>query len=232
MIGIEINGDSPIEGNETFHVTLSNATSTAGPLTIVQPVSTVTIVEDDLPSVGLPLVTGLNLIGPPADLASPVMASDVAEQIGAQGGNVAQVVRWDADSQSYVLWSSASPSANDFELQAGFGYFVLVAAAPVDGTWAFLGSPFTNTVPITSVTGLNLVSFPFMTRVEGYDAGSLAQAFQDQGGQVAQVVRWDSDGQVFGIWSAASPQANAYDVDSTSGYFVLVTQPTALSRAD
>ena len=74
------------------------------------------------------------------------------------------------------------------------------------------------------MVGLNLVSFPFSPPASSYYTVSLAQAVQVQGGQVAQVIRWDAGSQNFLLWSAASPAANVFPIDEKAGYFVLVTQ--------
>ena len=170
------------------------------------------------PTVPVPLVTGFNLIGLPVRPPAPMTASGVARQVADQGGQVAQVVRWSAGSQSYVLWSAASPQANDFAVQEGEGYFVLAVTPPPSGEWGVRGAPFTQPAPIAFVVGLNLVSFPFSPPATSYDTAGLAQAVQDQGGQLAQVVRWDQGSQRFTLWSAAAPQSNVFSIDEKAGY--------------
>ncbi len=177
--------------------------------------------------VPVPVLAGLNLVGVPVNLPAPMTAADLAQQFREQGGQAAQVVRWDPDSQGYVLWSASSPEANDFDLREGRGYFVLVVTPPGGQVWTAEGLPFIQSVPIGLVAGLNLVGVPFQTPAQGYDTVTLAQAVQDQGGQVAQIIQWDVGSQRFLLWSAASPEANVFGVDSTSGYFLLATQPTS-----
>lgn len=205
----------------------------------LQQPGTLEIAVTDVSGEGLPITSdvsleaGLNLIGIPVGLATTTTASGLAQEIADQGGEVAQVIRWDEGSQSYVLWSAASPLANDFELEEGRGYFVLVVTpptTPVTGAWRATGSEFAQGVPITFVVGLNLISTPFQTPVTGYDTVSFAQAVADQGGQVAQIIRWDALSQAFVLWSAASPGANIFAIDggAQSGYFVLIIVPTTL----
>ena len=179
------------------------------------------------PTVPVPLVTGFTLIGRPVRPPAPMTASGVAGQVADQGGQVAQVVRWSAGSQSYVLWSAASPEANYFAVQEGEGYFVLAVTPPPSGEWGVRGAPFMQPVALTFVVGLNLVSFPFSLPATSYDTAGLAQAVQDQGGVVAQVIRWEPGSQHFLLWSAASAAANVFPIDERACYFVLVTQPTA-----
>ena len=89
-------------------------------------------------AVDIPLVAGLNLIGV-STLPSTATAADVAVQITAQGGEAAQVIRWDEGSQSYVLWSAASPAANNFVMRPDRGYFILVVTPPTGGIWRVIG---------------------------------------------------------------------------------------------
>ena len=106
------------------------------------------------------------------------------------------------------------------------GHHIVAAVSPPStGEWGVRGGPFTQPGPLTFVVGLNLVRFPFSPSASGYDTVSLAQAVQVQGGQVAQVIRWDAGSQNFLLWSAASPTANVFPIDEKAGYFVLVMQP-------
>ena len=205
--------------------TITSTTAEADKLVVGATVSEYQNMDVAIPKrAPVPLLTGLNLVGLPLGLTTAFSASDLAAQIGAQGGEVAQVVRWDAASQSYVLWSAASPAANDFLLNEGGGYFVLVVAPPAGGAWTFRGTPFTQRVPTTFVVGLNMVSFPFMSQERSHDAVSLAGALRVQGTQVAQIIRWDPASQRFALWSAAAPAANVFAISETEGYFVLATQ--------
>ena len=178
-------------------------------------------------AVPVPLVRGLSLIGLPVDEPSALSASGLALQVSEQGGEVAQVIRWDPGPQSYVVWSAASPEANDFEVRAGQAYFVLAAVPSANGAWSVSAAPFLEPVPLTFVAGLNMVSVPFSATTSGYDAPGLADAVAQQGGEVAQIASWDPDRQGFELWSAASPAANVFTIAAGKGYFVLVAQPTA-----
>jgi hypothetical protein len=108
----------------------------------------------------------------------------------------------------------------------GEGYFILAVTPPPGGAWGVRGTAVTKAVPIAFVAGLNLVSFPFTGPI-AFDTVSLAESAAAKGGQVAQVIRWEPGAQRFVLWSASSPDANVFPIDERSGYFVLVTHPTA-----
>ena len=176
--------------------------------------------------VEIPVTTGLNLIGAPIRFLEATRPSDLARQIAERGGELAQVVGWNAGTGVFRLWSASSPGANDFELQEGHGYFILMVSPPATDVWRSGGLPVGASVPLELLPGLNLITAPFLTPPGGYDTVSFAQAIAEQGGQVAQIAGWDAAAQRYSIWSAAAPESNVFGIDPGSGYFVLVAEPT------
>ena len=179
------------------------------------------------PAVGeqVALVAGLNLITLPVEPIDTLTVGGLAQQVADQGGEVAQVSRWDEEAQSYNVWRDG---AADFDLRVGEAYFVLVATPPTGGVWSVVGRQLTEPTAIAFVRGLNLVGLPLVAPVGGYDAPGLAQAIGSQGGGVAQIVKWDLATQTFGLWSAESPDANVFAIEGNAGYFVLIVQAGAL----
>ena len=108
----------------------------------------------------MPLATGFNLIGIPVQIGTNFRASDLAQQIADQGGEVSAILGWDAGSQVFDPWAAANPEVNDFVLQVGQGYFVRVVTPPPSGFWSASGLPVTASVPLDFETGFNLVAFP------------------------------------------------------------------------
>ena len=222
VISVEIKGDSLVEGNEQFKVTLSNATTSLGAVTTTQPTTTVTIVDDDGPGADVPLMPGFNLIGIPVQSAGTTTLGEVAQQISSQGGEVSSILAWDEKSQTFKMWMSAATSTNNLVLEEGRGYFVRVARPPAGGAWRAKGPPATSSVPLDFELGYNLVSVPYADRP--YDAPGLAQGVRASGGDISSVLSWRAAAQTFVAWVAANPRANPFDILPTAGYFVRATK--------
>ena len=202
---------------------VSRTTAAASKLFVVGRVSEYTGMDVEVaPAVEeqVPLATGQNLITLPVAPIGGLTAVGLAQQVGEQGGEVAQVSRWDESRQMYTIWR---PGTADFELEVGAAYFVLVVEPPADGVWRVSGRRIATPAPLQLVVGLNLIGVPVATPAGGYDTASLVQAIGAQGGTAVQIVGWDARTQTFVLWSAASPGANVSPIEDQVGYFVLVT---------
>ena len=173
----------------------------------------------------MPLATGFNLIGIPVQIGTNFRASDLAQQIADQGGEVSAILGWDAGSQVFDPWAAANPEVNDFVLQVGQGYFVRVVTPPPSGFWSASGLPVTASVPLDFETGFNLVAFPFTT--QGHTAQTLAAAIDGAGDNPSAILGWNAGSQVFDPWAAANPGVNSFDIDALAGYFVRMTAAVA-----
>ena len=165
----------------------------------------------------VPLAAGFNLVGIPLQFPATTTAKDVAQQIAAQGGAVAAILRWDS---GYEEWLAEFPDEKNFVMEAGRGYFVRVETTPANGSWTVEGFPFTNSVPIDLEVGFNLIAVPFATPAQGYDAKTLAEAI-DASGAVASVLRWNAG---YEAWLADFGDEKKFSIDASSGYFVRISQ--------
>ena len=164
-ISIVVNGDDAVEPNETFTVTLSSASSAVGALQITQPVSTVTIINDDAPieAVDIPLNLGFNLVGIPVRFETPTKFSDLAQQVLNQGGRISSILGWNAGAQTFITWVAVNPEANDKVVEEGRAYFMRVVRLPAGGNLRVTGRSIIESVPLDFAQGFNLINVPFST---------------------------------------------------------------------
>jgi len=173
-------------------------------------------------SVDIPLVLGDNYIGIPVQFETFTRVSDLAKMITDQDGEVSAIKIFRG---GFFTWTPQAPTTNNFQLISGRGYVVQVSTAPTNNVLRISGLPFTKELPFNFVDGNNLISLPFIPS-GGYDTVSFAQAVQDAGGQVSAIQRWDVGTQGWIRWSSASPAANVFTLDTTSGYLITLAQAT------
>lgn len=110
-------------------------------------------------------------------------------------------------------WNIATPR---FPLVMDFGpCSSFLAFSPTGGTIAVSGDPAVSSCPGDLVAGWNLVSFPVTGAA--YDAGSLLNAYLDEGCDVAYVATWEN-----GQWVIYDGQAlnTAFPLQNDRSYFV------------
>ena len=223
-IQVTVIGDDVQEPNESFTITISNVSSTAGALTITRATSTVTIIDDDSPGVDIPLGVGFNLVGFPVQFLTTTRAVDLAQVIGEQGGNLISILGWKLDSQTFDFWTAAAAQSNNFQVQSGGAYFVRLTKAPAGGIARLAGTVLADPVTFGLSVGFNLLSISVVTPAQGYNAQSLAAALDGVGASTTLILGWKSDSQTFDAWFAAAPDSNPFDIDPTAGYFIRTAQ--------
>ncbi len=88
-------------------------------------------------SAEVPLVNGWNLIGLPNQPATSYTASTLAAEINTQGGNVTQILRWNAQAGRWDYYLANIGSGDDFVIELGEGYLLRSTAA---STWTVPGN--------------------------------------------------------------------------------------------
>ncbi len=157
---VTVLGDDAVEGNETFVIAWSSATTSATttPLSFGNATTTITIIDDeDVVVVHVPLLPGFNLIGIPVIFETTTRARDVAaallpDAVDITQGPVASILQWDGSGYgSPWLRDFPDQPASNFEIEAGKGYFVRLLA-PVEGNvWSVTGQPFASPVTLDLV---------------------------------------------------------------------------------
>ena len=237
---VTVLGDDAVEGNETFVIAWSSATTSATttPLSFGNATTTITIIDDeDVVVVHVPLLPGFNLIGIPVIFETTTRARDVATALLPDGvditqGPVASILKWDGSGYgSPWLRDFPDQPASNFEIEAGKGYFVRLLA-PVEGNvWSVTGQPFASPVALDLAPGFNLVGVPFGTPPADYDSRSLATAMLPGGvdiadGPITSILRWDNG---FTAWLSEFPDAPAgiFPIEPDRGYFLRATESVA-----
>ena len=152
-------------------------------------------------------------IGVPVNFNPTITASDLAQMVADQGGEVSSVLKWDS---GYEAWIADFPTQKDFPIEPGRGYFVRIARPPTDGHLVLEGVPFTSSVTINLVTGFNLIGAPFATLAAACNSKILAEAM-DSGGAVSSILKWEAG---YKAWLSDFPGEKIFAIDSLSGYFV------------
>ncbi len=160
---------------------------------------------------------GWNLITLPLNPLTPFTAQSLLTAINGSGGTCTEVDRWIGKWDAHL---NALPSFNDFDLAVGAGYFVKCTGA---SEWTMQGDSFAAGVPVTLVSGLNLIGIPYPG---GYTAHSVLEAITGQGGVCSEIDTWT------GTWVAhltILPDINNFPIVRDRGYFVKCTAPSTFT---
>ena len=174
----------------------------------------------EAPCFAIDFAAGYNMITMPRDDPSVILASHLANKIGV---NVTEVVRWNSATQMYVSFIPTVP-LNNFDIVGGEGYLVNVNNPTPDVQ--FCGDGWVSPFDLSLVAGLNMIGMP-VNDTSVTDASTLATKI---GGNVTEVVRWNSATQMYVSFIPGVP-LNNFDIVGGEGYFVNVNNPTDVTFA-
>lgn len=167
-------------------------------------------------SITFELKKGLNGISLAVEDSGLTMAEDLANEI--PGCNT--VKYWDAGQQKFVSYQEGS-TANNFELTAGYPYFVTVAD---DTSWTLTGMPCDDVqfdLVTTNTTSVNAVTVPF-GRADLTNAEELAHSIEN----CDTVWYWDAENQGY-AGHPIGTDINNFPVTMGYPYFVNVMAEAA-----
>lgn len=159
-----------------------------------------------LVSVILSLSTGWNFISLPIKNASYSRAGDLAFAIP----NCTKIAEWDVTNQSFVTYTTSSPSENNFTIENGYGYWVWVSAQ----TGFRTNGTLTTSISISLSAGWNSIGWLNST----INAESLAQKISN----CISIAYWDSTLGRFVVHPASTNISN-FMIERGRGYLVYVT---------
>ena len=160
-------------------------------------------------------VSGYNTFSPPLNDTSVVNASVLMSKIG---GGCEEVLKWDAEAQSWKSYSAGMPPIFDFNIKGGEGYFVrMTSSAEVVFSGKGWNSPFT----ISLAQGYNLIGLP-VNDTSVVNASSLISKI---GENCTEVLRWDAEAQSWKSYSAGMPPIFDFNIKGGEGYFVNMRGP-------
>ncbi|MDQ7778247.1 MAG: C10 family peptidase [Planctomycetota bacterium] len=155
------------------------------------------------------LAAGWNLISLPLEPLAPYSAESLAQEINAQGGLCTQVMKWNPG----WLVHPVPSGTNDFEIELGFGYFVLCSQP---STLTVTGLPVFS-VSIQLNAGWTVIGVP----LAGHTAEQLGQVINafTGAGNCTQIMKWNPGWLVHPVPSGT----NNFDIEPFCGYFVKTT---------
>ena len=159
------------------------------------------------------LAPGINLMGRAVEASGLTLASEIAQDITAQGGQVLQIDKWDHGSG---IWRTYDPDFpfDDFPVGPTEGFLLRVAASSTWNVTGLADVPGDQFLPV--VQGYTLVAVP----TDDYArASDLADALSAGGCSVLAISRWDASSQ---IWETHDPSFPFFDfdLDRQTGYFI------------
>jgi len=161
------------------------------------------------------LAPGWNLISMPLNDTSVVNASVLMSKIGE---GCEEVLKWDAEAQSWKSYSAGMPPIFDFNIKGGEGYFVrMTSSAEVVFSGKGWDSPFT----ISLAQGYNLIGLP-VNDTSVVNASSLISKI---GENCTEVLKWDAEAQSWKSYSAGMPPIFDFNIKGGEGYFVNMRGP-------
>ncbi len=178
----------------------------------------------------VPLLPGYNLVGIPVTLSEPLLARDLAEallpdSVSIEDGPVTAVLSWTG--AGYLAWLSNNPSANNFELEPGAGYFVRLQTAVPGDELTLVGLPLAVPVTLDLTAGYNLIGVPLATPGT-HNALSFAQAIDQyvggndvSVGPVLSILGWTG---VYDFSLRDNSFVNNFTLEAVRGYFVRMAQ--------
>ena len=156
---------------------------------------------------------GWNSMGPAVGPCGDAEA--VCQAARRSGVLVTEVARWSAGGwQSHIC----GLPFNDFPIVAGVGYFVRAATA---GTWCPPCPEIPSPVRVPLAVGWNMASPPGWAN--GYTAESACAEISQQGGEVAEIVRWRHGGWYGHL--CGLPFGN-FELNPGEGFFLRATRPS------
>lgn len=169
----------------------------------------------------LPLNAGWNLITLPLEPEVALNAQTLLEDINDGGASCTQVSRW--LNGGWETHADGSGS-NLFNIELGRGYFVK-CTNQVD--WALTGSAIESGVTFNLAVGWNLLGIPYPAGV--YDASSLLEDINNQGGLCSEVDHWYLNG-----WEAHLDGIpfNNFALTNRHAYFVYCSQGSTFTPGD
>jgi len=165
----------------------------------------------------IPLQAGWNLIGLPLASYSDYTAARLMQEINDQGGEAAEVARWDGG-----RWVSYPASNDNFRLERATGYYVRVNKA---STWTMRGYRYLSSVSRDLLAGWTSISVPYIpTNIAIGGAAALLQDANNQGANCVELDRWTGAAWQRYILNDIQP---SFAIESNRGYLIRCEQGKA-----
>ena len=168
------------------------------------------------------LVSGFNLVALPFMPEAGYTAQNLLDELNAGGEHASSLIGWDSGSQFWNLHFAAYPDYNDFELEAGSGYFLEITD-PMD--WIMAGR--IEQEPFQTYLGYDYTLLGLPTG-EWPSAQDILEAISNQGGSGYALYGWLAGTQEWNSHFAAFPAFNNFSIALNEGYFVRNDLPADL----
>jgi hypothetical protein len=170
-------------------------------------------VDEGCLPLAVPLTTGYNLLGRGLDHSGVVLASEIVDDMFAQGGTPLELAIWDASAADWRVYDPALP-VDDFAVDVTTGFLVRAVS---DSTWDVLGQTVMDGAKaIPGTNGYTLVAVP----TDSYsDASALVTAMNGAGCDVTEISRWVAASQTWETHDPAFPLVD-FALDRATGYLL------------